>query len=355
MTKVKTNFSGQTVFVGMDIHKNSWNLGIHLNEYFIRNVHQKPNPHLLAAYLRQQYPGASYKAAYEAGKFGFWIQRQLTALGIECIVVNPADIPRSQKDTLQKTDPRDARNLGLRLQSGVLHGIHIPDEQQEADRVLFRHRKRIWKDLTRCKNRIKGLLAFSGIDIPEAYDNASWSHNFMNWLKLLDCMQCSRRQALDYMIKQMEFLRRELLDISNAIRKMMREQRYKTNYYLLRSIPGIGPLTAASLLVEIGDINRFESFYHLNSFVGLLPMEHSSGETESKGILTVRKHRQLRSDLVESAWTAKRTDSAMALYFQEQIKKKDSKVVIIKIARKLLNRIRHVLLRQEPYEYGVVK
>lgn len=355
MTKIKTNFTGQIVFVGMDIHKNSWNLGIHLNEYFVRNVHQKPNPHVMASYLKQHYPGAVYKAAYEAGKFGFWIQRQLTALGIECIVVNPADIPKSQKDTLQKTDPRDARNLGLRLQSGVLRGIHIPDEQQEADRVLFRHRKRIWKDLTRCKNRIKGLLAFSGIDIPIQYDNASWSHNFIHWLKQLDCVQRSRRQTLDYMIKQMEFLRRELLDISNAIRKMMREQRYNTNYYLLRSIPGIGPLTAASLLVEIGEVSRFETFYHLNSFVGLMPMEHSSGDTESKGILTVRKHRQLRSDLVESAWTAKRTDPAMTLYFQEQIKKKDSKVVIIKIARKLLNRIRHVLLTQQPYEYGVVK
>lgn len=92
----------------------------------------------------------------------------------------------------------------------------------------------------------------------------------------------------------------------------------------------------------MGEVNRLDTFYHLNSFVGLMPMEHSSGETERKGILTVGKHCQLRSDLVESAWTAKRTDPAMALYFQEQIKKKGSKVVIIKIARKLLNRIRHV-------------
>ena len=355
MNKIKTNFTGQTIFVGMDVHKNSWNLGIHLNAQFIRNVHQKPNPSVMSNYLKQHYPGAAYKTVYEAGKFGFWIQRQLTGLGIECLVVNPADIPKSQKDTLQKTDPRDARNLGLRLQSGVLRSIHIPDEQQEADRVFFRHRKRIWKDLTRCKNRIKGMLAFSGIDIPEQYDNASWSHNFITWLKALDCKQISRRTALDYMIAQMEFLRKELLSISNGIRKMMREKRYNTNYYLLRTIPGIGPLTAASILVEIGDVNRFETFYHLNSFVGLLPMEHSSGENESKGMLTVRKHRQLRSDLVESAWTAKRTDPAMALYFQEQIKRKDSKIVIIKIARKLLNRIRYVLLNQKPYEFGIVK
>ena len=157
------------------------------------------------------------------------------------------------------------------------------------------------------------------------------------------------------MISQMEFLRKELLSISNAIRKMMREQRYNTNYYLLRTIPGIGPLTAASILVEIGDVKRFETFYHLNSFIGLLPMEHSSGQTENKLCLTVRKHRQLRSDLVESAWTAKRTDPVMALYFQEQIKRKDSKIVIIKIARKLLNRIRYVLINQQPYEMGIVK
>jgi transposase len=355
MNKIKTNFEGQTINVGMDIHKASWNLGIHLNDMFIKNVHQKPNPSVMAQYLKENYPGAHYKAAYEAGKFGFWIQRQLTQLGIECLVVNPADIPKSQKDSLQKTDPRDARNIGFRLQSGVLHSIHIPNEQQEADRMFMRHRKRIWKDLCRCKNRIKGSLAFSGIDIPEQYDNASWSHNFILWLKALDCKQITRRQALNYMIAQLEFLRKELLRISVDIRKMMREQRYKTNYYLLRTIPGIGPLTAASLLVEIGDVKRFDTFYHLNSFIGLLPMEHSSGETENKGVLTVRKHRQLRSDLVESAWTAKRTDPAMSLYFQEQVKRKDSKIVIIKIARKLLNRIRYVLLKQTAYEYGIVK
>ena len=355
MSKIKVDFSGQTIYVGMDVHKSSWNLGIHLNDTFIRNVHQKPSPQIMHDYLVQHYPGAKYKAAYEAGKFGYWIQRQLTALGIECLVVNPADIPKSQKDTLQKTDQRDSRNLGFRLQSGVLRSIHIPDEQQEADRVFFRQRKKIWRDLARCKNRIKSLLAFSGIDVPEKYDNANWCHNFIVWLKELDCVQASRRRALDYQVAQMEFLRKELLSISNEVRKMMREQRYRTNYYLLRSIPGIGPLTAGSILVEIGDVKRFDTFYHLNSFIGFLPMEHSSGQSDLKTNLTVRKHKQLRSDLVESAWVAKRCDPAMTLYYQEQVKKKEVRVVIIKIARKLLSRVRYVLINQQPYEMGVVK
>jgi transposase len=198
-------------------------------------------------------------------------------------------------------------------------------------------------------------LAFSGIDIPEQYDNSSWSKNFLNWLKALDCGLASNRLSLNYQLAEVEFLRAELLKISNDIRSMMREQRYKVNYYLLRTIPGIGPLTAASILVEIGDINRFERFCHLNSFVGLLPMEHSSGEDENKGALTVRRHKQLRSDLVESAWTAKRIDPALSLYYAEQIKRKEHKVVVIKIARKLLSRIRYVLKTQKAYEKGVIK
>ena len=55
----------------MDVHKNSWNLGIHLNDVFVKNVHQKPNPSIMAAYLSNQYPGAHYKATYETGKFLF--------------------------------------------------------------------------------------------------------------------------------------------------------------------------------------------------------------------------------------------------------------------------------------------
>ena len=98
------------------------------------------------------------------------------------------------------------------------------------------------------------------------------------------------------------------------------------------------------------------SFYQLNSFIGLLPSEHSSGEKELKGRLTLRRHHQLRSDLVECAWTAKRTDPALSLFYHDQLKRgKEPKLIIVKIARKLLSRIRYVWLNEKPYESGVVK
>jgi transposase len=61
-----------------------------------------------------------------------------------------------------------------------------------------------------------------------------------------------------------------------------------------------------------------------------MPMEHSSGEKIMKGRITVRKQRQLRSDPVECAWTAKRNDPALALYYNHQIKKgKNEKAAIV--------------------------
>jgi len=219
-----------------------------------------------------------------------------------------------------------------------------------------RQRKKIWRDLVRCKNRIKGFLDYTGTVVPAQYDNANWSRNFINWLSKLEFEYSSNRVTLNYLLSEMELLRKELLSISNTIRKLMRSKKYNKLYYLLRSVTGIGPLTAAALITEIGDMNRFKNFYRLNSFIGLMPMEHSSGERELKGRITVRKHRQLRSDLVECAWTAKRTDPALALYYSQQIKRgKNGKAAIVKVARKLLSRIRYVWLSGIPYQTAVVK
>ena len=150
--------------------------------------------------------------------------------------------------------------------------------------------------------------------------------------------------------------RTTILSCLNAYIHRMRSAHYNKLYYLLRTINGIGPLTAASLITEIGNMQRFPSFAELNSFIGFMPMEHSSGERELTGRLTVRKHRQLRSDLVECAWTAKRTDPALSLYYSNQLKKgKEPKLIIVKIARKLLSRVRHVWMTEQPYSAGVVK
>ena len=160
MIKVKTNFDNQTIYVGLDVHKRSWNAALYLNDHYLRNVHQPPSPQALYKFLQTNYPGAEYVCAYEGGKFGYWIQRQLSSKGILCIVVNPADIPSTHKDEVSKTDVRDARAIAMALQCGQLRGIHIPREQQEADRSLVRHHNLVNRCFkTTCKCWIKQIAS----------------------------------------------------------------------------------------------------------------------------------------------------------------------------------------------------
>ena len=182
MTKITANFENQTICVGLDVHKRSWNAGIFLGDMFVKNIHQRPSPEVLYNYLTKQFPWASYQCAYESGKFGYWIQRQLSEFGISCLVVNPADIPSSHKDEVYKTDSRDSRGIGQALAKGQLRGIYIPPIHQEADRTLIRQRKKIWCDLVRCKNRVKCFLDYNGVNLPDKFDNPNWSRNFITWL-----------------------------------------------------------------------------------------------------------------------------------------------------------------------------
>ena len=96
------------------------------------------------------------------------------------LVVNPADIPTSNKESTEKTDPIDSRKIPKSLRGGLLTSIHIPSEETEGMRQLFRYRKKLWGDLVRVKNRIKDKLMFSGIVIPQKWDNPYWSNAFLS-------------------------------------------------------------------------------------------------------------------------------------------------------------------------------
>ena len=135
MTKITANFENQTIYVGLDVHKRSWNAGIFLGDMFVKNIHQQTSPEVLYNYLTKQFPGASYQCAYESGKFGYWIQRQLSSLGITCLVVNPADIPSSHKDEVYKTDIRDRGVLARHWQKGsyaVFTSLHFTRKPTET-------------------------------------------------------------------------------------------------------------------------------------------------------------------------------------------------------------------------------
>ena len=353
----KINFKGQHIYVGIDVHLKSWNTTVMTEKLLIKTFSQNPSPEVLHQFLTRNFPNASYHTAYEAGFCGYWIHNRLSALGIDSIVVNPADIPTTDKERVNKTDKRDSKKIARSLRSGHLEGIHVPSLKTLEDRTLLRTRGILVRDLTRNKNRIKSFLYFHGIEIPERFANRTthWSKRFMSWLKSIEISENSSKKSLNLIIESSENLRSTILEATREIRKLSQCEIYATQVQLLRSIPGIGLLTAMIFLTEIETIKRFSNFDKLCSFVGLIPSTNSSGEKENTGELTHRGNNFLRCIIVECAWIAARRDLALNSSYHEYCKRMEPSKAIIRIARKLLNRIRFVLKNNQPYVCSVVK
>jgi transposase len=350
----KADFTNKNIFAGMDVHKKSWTISIYCEQDYLRTFTQPPQTEALVKLLHRDYPGGTYTCGYEAGFIGFWISRALNSQDIKCKVLHPADIPQTGKRKTIKRDSIDSKGIAQALAMDLVRSVHIPDSEVERDRTIIRYRQRLQQDIRRCKNRIQGLLFQFGIDTPANY-RSSWSKKFIIWLKEIKPLLGSAGTTLDHMIGQLELLRKTLLEVNRSIRSMQESEKYHRQVDLLRTIPGIGSLSAITILTELDDIHRFSNFRQLNSYVGLYPMEYSSGETDRKGSITVRKNNFLRSLLIEVAWISIRHDPALIQVFQEWRLRMTAKRAIVKIARKLLSRIRFVLINESCYEKGIIK
>lgn len=129
-------FTGKTIYCGIDVHKTSWKVCLLMEDRVLQRFSQPPSPEAMGKILKQQYPGATYKASYEAGFCGFHPQRMMTDSGIDCIIVNPSDIPTMDKEKHQKSDTVDCSKLARCLSVGSVNGIHIPSVQQQDDRCV---------------------------------------------------------------------------------------------------------------------------------------------------------------------------------------------------------------------------
>src|ERR1051326_6887977 len=316
MNKVKTlSFEGETICIGLDVHKTNWKVNSRMSNVELPAFCQDPNPQVLSNYFKKNYPGAKLKVVYEAGFCGFGIQRSLTELGMECIVVNAADVPSSDKERKRKDDKRDARKLSRELADGNLEAIYVPSVEMEQARSLVRQRYRLVQDQTRCKNRVKHMLMFNGIHLNR--DKERWSNQYVKSLEQVPCNSVALRQALDLAIEQ-----------------------YKQIKLILQT--------------EIQDMHRFKTLSQLCGYAGFVPDISSTNEKMIVKGITYRSNEFLRKAIIESSWMLIRHDPAMLMKYTEYRKRMSKNKAIIRISKHLLARIRYVWNNQKQYEKGIV-
>lgn len=344
-------FKNISFYIGIDTHLKNWSVTIRSNNLELKTFSMNPTAEQLHKYLTTNYPDGTFYLAYEAGFSGFWPCRKINELGLNCIVVNPADIPTSDKEKSSKSDPVDSRKLARELENGSLKPIYIPSVNKEQLRSLMRLRFRLVQNQTRAKNRIKGLLYNYGITIPKEYtSNSRWSGYFINWLNSIELDSSAGTYTLRNLVLQLQQIREHHKSVLRQLRQEIKNNKeISTIINSLTSVPGIAFITAMSLYTEIIDINRFSNFDKLCSFVGLVPSTYASGNTEySKGI-SFRHNKFLRPLIIESAWVAIKKDPALMHKYYILCKTMPKQKAIIRIAKKLLRRIRHVWINQDQY------
>lgn len=347
-----TSFEGQDIFVGMDVDLKSWSVSIETAAGFFKSFVQNADPQQLVRHLGKTFPGGRYHCVYEAGYCGFWIHDELKRLGVDVIVVNAADVPTSNKERVNKSNRIDSRKLARGLRTSDLKPIYVPSKEALEDRTLVRTRHQLVRKRTRVKNHIKAILGFYGIHLPAS--SGSWSKQMLNWMEDLctgkeeGFLTSSGRLALKIHLDELHSLQNQVNQIMRAIRQLSKTDRYRDRVAWLRSIPGIGLLTAMILLTELVHIERFKTFDLLASFVGVIPAKQSTGLEDPDGSLTPRRSNRLRHVLIESAWVAARIDPDQCATFLRLKQRMPSTQAITRIARKQLARVYYVLRNNKP-------
>ena len=356
MAKVrkKISFKGKKIYVGIDVHKKQWTICICTEHTNYRPFSMEPDPQILINYLKKNFPGGQYTCAYEAGFSGFVLYEALWESFIECLVIHPADIPTSHKETQFKTDSRDALKIAKSLRAGQLQSIHIPDKLLQQERSLVRTRQQLTADLVRYKCRVKSLLAFYNISIPEQFQKANWNNDMRGWLWDLEFPCDIGAKSIRFLMSMLEYTRAMRLNIDTHLGELARSTRYEQQVELLTSVCGFATIRAIKFLVEIGDIKRFPNMDKLACFVGLVPASSNSGNKVIQKELTVRGHKHLRTMLIEAAWVAIGTDPAMAHKYAQLKKRMLAQQAIVAVARSLLARIRFVLINKVKYQKGII-
>lgn len=288
-------------WVGLDAHKETIQVAMLLPDGQApvewQVVNEPAAVKRLARKIQRAAPG-EVRSCYEAGVCGYTLQRQLEAAQVPCTVIAPALIPRKAGERV-KTDRRDARKLAELLRAGLLTAVRPPTPTEEAARDLCRAREDLREDMLRARHRLGKFLLRRGL---VWRTTKAWTQAHRGWLRSLTFEQAADQAVLSDYRLAVEQLEARLETVDAALVALAQEEPFRQPVGWLRCFRGIDTLTAITLVAELHDVRRFTSARALMAYVGLVPSEHSSGETHRRGGITKVGNAHARRVVVEAAW-----------------------------------------------------
>lgn len=329
-------------YLGIDYHKTD-SFVTALDEHGKKIFHGKlPNREEAFEALLKKLPGP-FKAVIEASRTWQVMHELLKNVGIQTEVAHTTRV-RAIAEAQVKTDARDSEILAHLLRTNLIPKIYVPDAKICLLRRLVRQRIYLVQTKTRLKNRIHHLLDRNRIPNPGLTDLfGSAGLEYIKGVVLPD----TEKLCLEGMLSHMEFILSQIKELDAQIRKQVGNL---PQTKLLESLPGVGKVFSALIVLEIDSIERFQDSAHLASYAGLVPRTYASSDRSYQGPLVAGCNRFLKWAFVEAAWSAL-TKSAYCRQFYEKTKKRlGAKAAIIALARRLVQITYSMLKDKRLYE-----
>ena len=288
-------------YVGLDVHKETIAVSVaETDGGEVCYLGEVPNTadSVVKLVKRLRKEGAKLSFCYEAGPCGYGLHRQLLDLGQDCQVVAPSLIPRKPGDRV-KTDRRDSLNLARLHRAGELTAVWVPDGAQEALRDLTRAREDMKHIQLQAKQRLLGFLLRHGKRF-EGKDN--WTQAHFRWFEEVKFGQPLQQIVFQEYVDSVQAITRRIAALDEQMESAARDSVFWPVIEGLMALRGVKLITATTIVAEIGDLRRFVNAPQLMAYLGVVPSEHSSGESKSRGSITKTGNGHVRRVLVEAAW-----------------------------------------------------
>jgi transposase len=277
----------------------------------------------------------------EASGHARWFERLLAELQFELWVGDAAEI-RSRRVRKQKTDRQDAQLILQLLLENRFPKIWVPSGENRDLRQLLWHRHRLVQARTRIMNQLQAVALNEGLRCKKRL----WREHGRQQLEAFHLAPWASRRRRD-LLELMDRLNPTITELTQAI-----EQEAEKNpaAQCLMTHPGVGALTALAFVLIVGDSERFHCGKQIASYVGLVPLEESSGNRRRLGHITKQGSSILRFLLVEAAQVTVRSVPEWRSRYFHLAMRRGRKTAKVAMARRLAVRLYWMWRKQWDYE-----
>lgn len=290
-------------YVGLDVHKNSIAVAFaesggngEVRSYGTINSDLASLDKVVRKLVSR---GSEPRFVYEAGPCGYEIYRHLRRRNFECIVAAPSLIPKKSGDRI-KNDRRDATMLARLYRAGELTAVYVPSCEDEAMRDLSRAREDAKRAERKARQQLNAFLLRHGF----RYSGLSrWSLAHWRWIADIKMEHPGQQFTLQEYVDTVRSCKERVERITAQIGLLVGQWRLGPVVEALQALRGVSLVVAATVVAELGDLTRFDNPRQVMSYLGLVPSEHSSGESIKRGAITKTGNVHARRMLTEAAWS----------------------------------------------------